>query len=111
MKSGTIYNFVQELKRRRVFRGVVVYGASTLILFEAGTNLAQFFGVEKVPTWFVIMLGIGFFASLWFSWIYDITPGGIKKTESVSDQKVRIPKKEVRTYQTTTFLSVLIIVG
>jgi TolB-like protein len=111
MKPGTIYNFVQELKRRRVFRGIVVYGASTLVLFEAGTNLAQFFGHDNAPTWFVVMLGIGFFVSLWFSWIYDFTPGGIKKTEPVSDQKIHIPRKEVSTYRTTTFVSVLLIIG
>ena len=111
MKPGIIYNFVLELKRRRVFRGIVVYGASTLVLIEAATNLAPYFGREHPPTWFVVLLGIGFFVSLWFSWIYDFTPGGIKKTEPVSDVPVIIPRKEVRTYQTTTFISVLLIIG
>ncbi len=111
MKPGKIFRFVQELKRRRVFRGIVVYGASTLVLFEAATNLANFFGRDKPPTWFVVLLGVGFIVSLWFSWIYDITPGGIRKTEYGSDEKVPIPKKEVRTYQTTTFISVLLIIG
>ena len=111
MKPDKIFKFFQELKRRRVFRGIVVYGASTLVLFEAATNLANFFGQDKPPTWFVVLLGVGFIVSLWFSWIYDITPGGIRKTESESEEKVPIPKKEVRTYQTTTFISVLLIIG
>ena len=111
MKTDTMYRFVQELKRRRVFRGIVVYGASTLVLFEAATNLANFFGQDSPPTWFVVMLGLGFFVSLWFSWIYDITPGGIRKTEPGSEKQVPIPKKEVRTYQTTTFVSVLLIIA
>ena len=111
MKPDTINKFVQELKRRRVFRGIIVYGASTLVLFEAATNLAQFFGHENAPPWFVVMLGIGFFISLWFSWIYDITPGGIMKTEPESEKKIPIPKKEVRIYQTSTFVSVLLIIG
>ncbi len=111
MKPGTIYNFVLELKRRRVFRGIVVYGASTLVLFEAATNLAQFFGHDNAPPWFVVLLGIGFFVSLWVSWIYDFTPGGIKKTKPESEEKVPIPKKEVRIYQTSTFVSFLIIIG
>ncbi|MEN8229402.1 MAG: hypothetical protein ABFS38_14685 [Bacteroidota bacterium] len=111
MKPGSIYNLIQELKRRRVFRGIVVYGASTLILLEAATNLANVFGHESAPQWFVWLLGIGFLGSLWFSWIYDITPGGIKKTEPVSDQPVPIPRKEVKLYQTTTFISVIIIIG
>ena len=111
MKPGNLYDFVQELKRRRVFRGIVVYGASTLILFEAAQNLANVFGRESAPPWFVLILGLGFIVTLWFSWIYDITPGGIKKTKPDSNQKVHIPKKGIRVYQTTTFLCVLIIIG
>ena len=34
MKPESFIRFFQELKRRRVFRGIVVYGASTLILLE-----------------------------------------------------------------------------
>lgn len=111
MKPDKVRRFLQELKRRRVFRGIVVYGASTLVLFEAATNLANFFGQESPPTWFVVLLGVGFFVSLWFSWIYDITPGGIRKTEPDTEEKVAIPQKDVRTYKTTTFISIMIIVG
>lgn len=111
MIPDTIQKFVQELKRRRVFRGIVVYGASTLVLFEAATNLANFLGRDKPPTWFVVLLGAGFIVSLWFSWIYDITPGGIVKTEAVSENQVAIPRKDVRTYQTTTFICILLIIG
>ena len=111
MKPDTINKFVQELKRRRVFRGIVVYGASTLILLEAAQNLCNAFGIEAVPKWFVWLLGIGFFGSLWFSWIYDFTPGGIIKTEPATPHKVPIPNKKLRTYRLTTFLSVIVIIG
>jgi len=111
MKPDKINRFVQELKRRRVFRGIVVYGATTLVLLEAATNLAQSFGRESAPRWFVVLLGVGFFGSLWFSWVYDFTPGGIRKTDPESPKKVPIPNKEIRIYQTTTFISVLLIIG
>lgn len=111
MKPLSISRLIKELRRRRVFRGFVVYGASTLILFEAAQNLYNAFGVAAVPKWLLLLLAIGFFVSLWFSWIYDITPGGIRKTEPVSDQPVSIPKKEISLYKTTTFVSVLIIIG
>jgi tetratricopeptide (TPR) repeat protein len=111
MKPDNMFKFVQELKRRRVFRGIIVYGASVLVLFEAASNLAQTFGRESAPPWVVIVLGAFFFVSLWFSWVYDITPGGIRKTAPESKEQVPIPKKEVRTYQTTTFVSVLLIIG
>jgi tetratricopeptide (TPR) repeat protein len=111
MKPVSISRLVKELRRRRVFRGVIVYGASTLILLEAAQNICTVFGIEAVPRWFLLLLVIGLFLSLWFSWIYDITPGGIKKTEPVSEQSVPIPKKEVTIYKTTTLASVFIIIG
>ena len=111
MTPGKIYEFIQELKRRRVFRGIIVYGASTLILLEAANNIANSFGRDAAPSWVVWLLGIGFIGSLIFSWVYDITPGGIKKTEPFDGQKVPIPKNEIRLYQTTTFVCVMIIIG
>jgi serine/threonine-protein kinase len=89
----------------------LVYGASVLVLFEAASNLAQTFGRDSAPPWVVVVLGAFFFVSLWFSWVYDITPGGIRKTEPETEKQVPIPKKEVRIYQTTTFVSVLLIIG
>ncbi len=111
MKHDSIHRFVHELKRRRVFRGIVVYGASTLILLEAADNICTAFGIDGTPRWFIWLLGIGFFGSLWFSWIYDITPGGIVKTEPATPDKVPIPNKKIKTYKLTSFLSVVIIVG
>ncbi len=111
MKPDTLIKFVQELKRRRVIRGIVVYGASTLILLEAAQNICTAFGLEAVPEWFVLLLGVGFFASLWFSWIYDFTPGGIVKTEPATDNPVPISQQKLKTYRFTTFLSLFIIIG
>jgi tetratricopeptide (TPR) repeat protein len=111
MKKKSLSELIQELRRRRVFRGIVVYGASTLILLEAADNISNAFGAESVPRWFVILLGIGFLGSLWFSWIYDITPGGIVKTEPLVPERVSIPQKKLKTYRATTFLSLLIIAG
>jgi tetratricopeptide (TPR) repeat protein len=111
MKPGNIQKFVQELKRRRVFRGIVVYGASTLVLLEAADIIAGAFGIDGAPQWFVWLLGIGFIGSLIFSWIYDITPGGIRKTEPAKEYPVHIPEREVRLYKTTTFISVMVIIG
>ena len=111
MIPDAINRFVQELKRRRVFRGILVYGASTLILLEAADNVCTAFGIDGTPEWFIWLLGIGFFGSLWFSWIYDITPGGIVKTEPATPDRVPISNNKIKTYKLTTFLSVIIIIG
>jgi len=106
-----ISRLINELKRRRVFRGVVFYGASTLLVLEAAEIIYNAFGIEAVPTWLILLLAIGFLVSLWFSWIYDITPGGIRKTEAATDRAVSIPQKELTIYKSTTFIAVLIIIG
>jgi len=111
MKTLSIPRLIKELRRRRVLRGVVVYGASTLLILEAAEIIYNAFGIAAVPTWLILLLAIGFLIALWFSWIYDITPGGIKKTEAVSDESVPIPQKEIHIYKTTTFICVIIIIG
>jgi tetratricopeptide (TPR) repeat protein/TolB-like protein len=111
MKPQSFARFFHELKRRRVFRGIVVYGASTLILLEAAQNICNAFGIESVPVWFIWLLGAGFLGSLWFSWIYDITPGGIKKTDPITDEKIPIPSQKLKTYKASTFLSIIIVLG
>lgn len=110
MKADKIRYFVKELKRRRVFRGLIVYGASTLILLESGDIIFYAFGVENVPLWYMILLGIGFLGSLWFSWVYDITPDGVFKTEPGKDHPVAIPQQKLKTYRLTTSISLLIII-
>lgn len=49
MRPHSVSDLIQELKRRRVFRGIVVYGASTLILLEAANNICNVFGSDAVP--------------------------------------------------------------
>jgi tetratricopeptide (TPR) repeat protein len=111
MKPDKVQHFVQELKRRRVLRGILIYGASTLVLLESGDIIFDAFGIETVPRWYVNLLGVGFIGSLWFSWIYDITPGGIVKTEPTTNLPVPIPQPKLKTYRFTTFLSLIIIIG
>jgi len=51
MKPVSIPRLIKELRRRRVLRGVVVYGASTLLILEAAEIIYNAFGIEAVPTW------------------------------------------------------------
>ena len=57
------------------------------------------------------MLSAGFIVAVVFSWIYDITPGGIIRTEPLPKQKLPLINKKVKTYRFTTFVSVIIIIG
>jgi TolB-like protein/Flp pilus assembly protein TadD len=81
-------SLLHELKRRNVIRmaGLYLVGA-WLITQVAGTLLPMF----EVPAWvaraIVILLAIGFVPTLVFSWIYELTPDGLKRDSQVSPEQ------------------------
>jgi len=80
----SIKKYIAELKRRHVFKAGIAYLIVAWVIAEVA-SLA--FSTFEAPPYFmktlVFMLGIGFLLNLVFSWIYDITPDGIKKTETL----------------------------
>ena len=75
--------FWQELKRRKVVRVSIGDLASSYVLLELTSIIA---GPWGLPGWTInfvsVLLIIGFFVTVIISWIFDVTPEGIKKTES-----------------------------
>ena len=81
-------SLLHELKRRNVIRMAGLYlVAAWLITQVAGTLLPMF----EVPVWvaraIVILLAIGFVPTLAFSWIYELTPDGLKRDTQVSPER------------------------
>ncbi|MEM9172799.1 MAG: hypothetical protein AAGA84_08855 [Pseudomonadota bacterium] len=79
-----------ELKRRNVIRMAVLYGVGSWLILQVADLLAD---ALDVPDWtlrFILMiLLLGFPLALIFSWVYEITPEGLKKESEVSpDQSV-----------------------
>jgi TolB-like protein/Flp pilus assembly protein TadD len=73
-----------ELKRRNVFRVAIAYLAAAWLLTEVGDTLFGAFGVPDWATRFiVIVLALGFFPALIFSWVYELTPEGLKRERDV----------------------------
>src|SRR5512146_868669 len=74
-----------ELKRRNVIRmaGLYLVG-SWLIVQVASTVLPAF----DVPAWalraLIIVLAIGFVPALIFSWVFELTPAGLKRDAEVN---------------------------
>jgi len=85
--------FWQELKRRKVFKVIAMYAGTAFIILEVVNNLV---GPLRLPEWtptlVVVILGVGFPFAIIFSWIFDITPQGLKKTESIE----AVRKKKVQ---------------
>ena len=78
-------SFLAELKRRSVIRmaGLYLVGA-WLITQVAGTVLPMFGAPEWVARSVVVLLAIGLLPALVFSWIFELTPEGLKRDAEVS---------------------------
>ena len=78
-------SYLRELQRRNVFRAIAAYIVLGWVLLQVSSTLEE---TLRLPEWFdavvTAMLVIGFPVILVFSWIYELTPDGVKKTSSVS---------------------------
>ena len=81
-------NFFSELKRRNVYKVAVAYAVVGWLLVQIATQVFPFF---EVPNWavrlVVLLLIIGFPVALIFSWVYEITPEGIKRESEIESGK------------------------
>ncbi|MEN8376341.1 MAG: tetratricopeptide repeat protein [Gemmatimonadota bacterium] len=72
--------FFDELKRRRVVRVGLVYGAFAFAALQGADVLVEALGL---PTWalraMAIGLIVGFPAALALAWLFQITPAGVRK--------------------------------
>jgi len=89
-KPGRLSKFWEELKRRKTARIIVVYAATAFIILQLTDILTP---ALLLPTWttrlVTLLLIIGFPIAVIFSWVFDITPQGIKKTKSYTATKVQ----------------------
>jgi hypothetical protein len=77
-------SFFIELKRRNVFRVAIAYLAAAWLLSEVAATLFPLFGFSDTPARIVvILLAIGFPLFLVFSWIFEITPEGLKLEKDI----------------------------
>src|SRR5260221_11509565 len=86
-------NFFAELKRRNVIRfaGLYLVG-SWLVVQVAGTVLPMFGAPEWLPRSVVILLALGFLPALIFSWVFELTPQGLKRDEDVRPEESIAPQ-------------------
>jgi TolB-like protein/Tfp pilus assembly protein PilF len=86
-------NFFSELKRRNVIRmaGLYLVGA-WLVVQVAGTVLPMFGAPEWLPRTIVILLAIGFVPAVIFSWVFELTPEGLKREEDVAPEQSITPQ-------------------
>ncbi|HBZ37351.1 MAG: hypothetical protein CL662_12905 [Bacteroidetes bacterium] len=79
-----ISNFIQELKRRNVFKVATAYAVSAWLLIQISATVFPFIGVSSFwVTTIIIILGIGFPVSLVIGWVFELTSEGVKKSDEV----------------------------
>src|SRR5437879_13107436 len=84
-----IDNLFAELKRRNVIRmaGLYLVGA-WLVVQVAGTVLPMFGAPEWLPRTIVVLLAIGFVPAVIFSWVFELTPQGLKGEDDVAPEQL-----------------------
>ena len=74
----------EELKRRNVFRVAAAYLVVGWLLTEVLTTLLPAFGApEWVSKTVMLVFALGFLPTIVLSWVYELTPDGIKKDHEV----------------------------
>jgi adenylate cyclase len=76
-------DFFQELKRRNVYKVAVAYIVAGWALSQ---GIAQVFPVFDAPNWvirsIVVLIILGLPVALVLAWMFELTPQGIKRTET-----------------------------
>ncbi len=73
--------FLQELKRRRVFRVAVVYAGVAFIIIQIIDGAFDYLRIpEWVGTTIIVVLLVGFPIAVALAWAFDITEKGIVQT-------------------------------
>jgi len=81
---GSGVSVIAELKRRNVFRVAALYLVAAWVLLQVGDLL---FGLLGLPPWtnklLFAALVLGFVPALIFSWVYELTPEGLKREHEI----------------------------
>jgi TolB-like protein/Tfp pilus assembly protein PilF len=82
-------SFFAELKRRNVYKVAVAYAVIAWLLIQGASIL---FPTFEAPAWvmktFVVIVAAGFILALVIAWAFEMTPQGMKRTESVGADEV-----------------------
>ena len=86
-------NFVAELKRRNVIRMAGLYLVGAWLLTQVASTLLP---ASDAPSWalrgLIITLALGFIPAVIFSWVFELTPQGLKRDEDVAPEQSIAPQ-------------------
>lgn len=83
---GRIRAFLDELKRRRVFRVGSVYAVVAWAVIEVSATILPILGLPETLVTLVVVLAIGGFpVALVLAWMYDLTGEGLERTDTEAE--------------------------
>src|SRR5712692_9787470 len=86
-------SFLDELKRRNVLRFAGLYLVGAWLLTQVASTVLPMFGApDWLPRTVVVLLAIGFLPALIFSWVFEMTPQGLKRDEEVPPEQSIAPQ-------------------
>lgn len=85
--------FFAELKRRNVIRFAGLYLVGAWLLTQVASTVLPMFGApDWLPRSVVILLALGFLPALIFSWVFELTPQGLKRDDDVRPEESIAPQ-------------------
>ena len=104
-------NFFAELKRRNVYKVAIAYGVVAWLLIQIATQVFPFF---EIPNWVVrlvvLVIIIGFPVALIIAWAFELTPEGLKRTET-ADAEHSAGRSRKRTWVYVVIIAGAISIG
>jgi len=105
MEKFVLFDFLEELKRRNVFRVGFAYAVFGWLLIQIVDTVIPYFGLpEWVPGLIISLTLIGLPISLLLAWVYELTSEGIIKTETAELEDAKAPRPDPK-------LNYIVIVG
>jgi TolB-like protein/Tfp pilus assembly protein PilF len=103
--------FLTELKRRNVYRAAVAYGVVAWFLTQLTTQIFPFFEIPNSAVRFVVIaLAVGFPIAMLLSWLYELTPEGIVRTEDLDPAQARSARRATGRILDFIIIGVLLLV-
>ncbi len=89
--------YIAELKKRNVFKAAIAYLITAWLITQVADIVFPTFNAPPyLMKILLFILSIGFPIILVFSWVYDITTEGIKKTDSIDQESQKANIKNSR---------------
>ena len=110
-------SFIEELKRRKVFRVAASYAVVAFIIMQLVEIVFPIFDFPQWTSQFVIIVVLlGFPIAIILSWVFDKTPHGfiktdVKETDQISGMSVKIDSRPFYQQKRNIFLAAGVVGG